>query len=380
MNTAPTFEKSFLPPMTSLINSDYWGTVLKTYEDRKYKETVHAVLDYIQKGLSERALNEEKTKYTLPHGSILVNLEIKDEKVFIDAPFLRIPAKYLIPLMRQVAEINFGTLVLAQIILEEHDIYFRYESPLELCEPFKLYRVIEEICIQADANDDLFIEKFGAQRFSEMRVEPFPAEQVENAWQQFQKYLQDAIQYHNYFIDKRAEMFGWDAYYIAFTKIDYYMRPQGVVKSEIEKAVKELNSNQPFNEKINKARATAERMLKMEKERFADSMYESKQFISEKPTYDVSGLQNYLSKSYNTAKGEMDKKDYMGATLTMLTGLYGLLYYYIIPQTSYQMLEEALEKSSDKEWHQAAEVLWSAYGKVMGQSQKGANRYGIRDI
>ncbi|MDX2302804.1 MAG: hypothetical protein NW226_08390 [Microscillaceae bacterium] len=380
MNNAPTFDKSFLSPMMSLLNSNYWGTVMKTYEDKDYKATVHAVLDYIQEGLSGKALDDQKSLYAFPHGSIIVNLEIKEDRLYINAPFLKIPAKYLIPLMRQVAEINFGTLVLAQIVLEGNDIYFRYDMPLELCEPYKLYRVIEEICIQADSNDDLFIDKFGAQRFSEMQVDYFTPDQMNLAWDKFQQYLRDAMAYHDYFVSKRWEMFGWDAYYIAFTKIDYYLRPQGVLKSELEKAVKDLNANIPFNEKVQKARTVADRFLKLDKEKFSESMYMSRQFISEKPSFDVSGIQNYLNKSYNTAKDEMDKKDYIGATLTMLTGLYGLLYYYVIPQTTLTMIVEGLAKSSDKPWGDSASTLWGVYGSVMGQSQKSTNRYGIRDI
>ncbi|GAB4411283.1 MAG: hypothetical protein OHK0053_38040 [Microscillaceae bacterium] len=366
--------------MTSVINSDYWGTVMKTYEEKKFRESFYAVLDYIQEGLSNKALNEDKTRYSFPHGSIVVNLEIQNEHLYIDAPFLRIPAKYLLPLMRQVAELNFGTLVLAQIRLEENDIYFRYDAPLELCEPYKLYRVIEEICIQADSNDDAFIDKFGAQRFAEPHIERFSHGQIEQAWEKFQAYLQEALQYDDYYIQKRWESFGWDAYYLAFTRIDYFMRPQGVLKTELEKAVKDLNSSTPFNEKILRGRKAAEKLLKLEKDKFAESMYHSKQFISEKPTFDVAGLQNYLSKSYNTAKGEMEKRDYVGASLTMLTGLYGLMYYYIIPQTSHRMVTDALLAASGKEWNPAANTLWEHYEKIMGQSQKGANRYGIRDI
>lgn len=212
MNNAPIFEKSFLSPMFSVLNSDYWNTVMDIYESKKYKETVYAVLDYIKEGLSEQALDTEKTKYSLPHGSIKVNLEIKEDSIEINAPFLKIPAKSLIPLMRQVAEINFNTLVLAQIIIEGDEIFFRFNSPLELCEPYKLYRVLEEICIQADANDDVFIEKFGAQRFSQMEIEPFTEEQNDLCWVKFQEYLQEAINYADYFESKRMEYFGWDVF------------------------------------------------------------------------------------------------------------------------------------------------------------------------
>jgi hypothetical protein len=380
MNNAPSFYESFLTPMTSVINSSYWSTVLKYYEEKKYKETVHAVLDYIQSGLSNKALDADKTKYSLPHGSIVVNLEIKEDKLFIEAPFLRIPATYLIPLMRQVAEINFGTLVLAQIQLEGNDIYFRYESPLELCEPYKLYYVIEEICVQADANDDSFIDKFGAQRFAQMQVEPFDTQQVDEAWNKTQIYIDEAIQYADYFVSKRIEYFGWDLFYLAFTRMDYYFRPQGVLKSDIEKGVKDLNSHAQINEKIEKGRKAVEKIKAMDKAKFAESMYKSKQFISEKPTFDVAGLQNYLSKSHTTAKDEMNKKDYIGASLSMLTGLYGLLYYYILPQTTHTMVVNGLRNAGGKAWMDAADALWNAYENIMNQDQKSnVSQQGYRD-
>lgn len=380
MNTAPRFDKSFLPPMISVLNSDYWTVVMNTYEQGKYHDTVHAVLDYIQKGLSDKALDAEKTRYVIPHGSTVVYMEIVDNSLKINAPFLRIPARSLIPLMRQVAEINFGTLVLAQITLEGDEIFFRYECPLELCEPFKIYRVLEEICIQADANDDLFIEKFGAQRLAEMQIEPFSAEQVEVCYNMFQAYLQEALDYMNYYEQRRLEFFGWDALYLAYTKIDYFMRPQGVMKTNIEKAIKELNSDLDMAEKINKGKTTIQKWLQMSKEHYTESLYKSNQFISEKLKLEVSGVQDYLNKTHTTARDERNKRDYMGSALSMMCGFYGAMFYYNIPQTTHELLTAGLEKASGMDWELASLRLWETLEDVMQQSTRTANSYGLRDI
>jgi hypothetical protein len=380
MNTAPRFDKSFLLPMVSVLNSDYWTVVMNTYEQGQHLATVHAVLDYVQKGLSDKSLDTEKTRYVIPHGSTIVNLEIADNILKINAPFLRIPARSLIPLMRQVAEINFGTLVLAQIMLENDEIFFRYECPLELCEPFKLYRVLEEICIQADANDDLFIEKFGAQRLAQMQVEHFTAEQTELCYQMFQTYLQEALDYIAYYEQRRIEYFGWDALYLAYTKIDYFMRPQGVMKSNIEKAIKELNSDLDMGEKVNKGKATVQKWLQMEKERFVESMYKSNQFISEKLKFEVSGVQDYLNKTHNTARDERNKRDYIGSALSMMCGFYGLMFYYNIPQTTHELIVEGLEKAGGVEWELASQRLWETLDNIMSQSNRTANSYGLRDV
>lgn len=380
MNTAPRFDKSFLHPMVSVLNSDHWTVVINLYEQKNYLATVHAVLDYIQKGLSEKALNPEKTQYAIPHGSTIVYMEIADNILKINAPFLKIPARSLIPLMRQAAEINFGTLVLAQIMLEGDEIQFKYECPLELCEPYKLYRALEEICIQADANDDVFIEKFGAQRLAKMQIEHFTPEQIDLCYEMYQAYLQEALMYMAYYEQRRIEYFGWDAMYMAFTKIDYFMRPQGVLKSSLEKAIKELNSNLDMAEKLSKGKATIEKLLELEKERFAESVYKTSQFISEKPKFEVAGVQDYLNKTYNTARDERNKRDYTGSALSMLCGFYGVIFYYNIPQTTHELLTEGLAKASGVEWELASLRLWETLETVMGQSTKTPNSYGLREV
>lgn len=370
MNNAPVFDKSFLPPMMSVLNSDYWGTVMNIWESGKKKETIHAVLDYIKPGLSSKSLDADKSRYSLPHGSIMVSLEITPEKYTIYAPFLKIPAASLIPMIRQIADINFNTLILAQIYLVNNEIYFYYESPLELCDPYKLYRVLEEICIQADANDDVFIDKFGAQRFSQMQVEYFTQEQLDLCNEKFRQYLQQALDYVAYFESKRIEAFCWDAFYIAYTQLDYFIRPQGVLKAEIEKAVREINSQAPINERVSKAKNIVKGLMEMSKEKFSESIYKSQQFISEKVRFEVSGAQNYLQKNYNTANDEMNRRDYMGATLSLMTGIYGILFYYNVPQSIYDILIEGMEKASNKPWATAAESLWQAYDQVMKLSNK----------
>ncbi len=373
MNTAPRFNKSFLAPMIGVLNSDHWTFVMNVYEQKDYLATVYAVLDYVQKGLSDKALNAEKTSYAIPHGSTVVYLEIIDEVLKINAPFLKIPARSLIPLMRQVAEINFGTLVLAQIALEGDEIQFRYECPLELCEPYKLYRVLEEICIQADANDDIFIEKFGAQRLAKMQIAHFTDEQIDLAYQMYQAYLQEALDYMAYYEQRRIEYFGWDALYLAYTKIDYFMRPQGVLKSHLEKAIKELNSNLDMAEKVSKGKTTVEKLLQLEKDRFAESIYQTSQFISEKPKFEVAGVQDYLNKTYNTVRDERNKRDYIGSALSMLCGFYGLIFYYHIPQATHELLTEGLAKASGAEWELASQHLWETLDTVMGQNNRNNN-------
>lgn len=367
MNNSPSFEKTFLAPISSTLDFDFWNTVMDTYESQNHKGTIHAVLDYIRPGTSKQSIDGSGNIYKIPHGSMTFHLEIRENTFFVSAPFLRLPEKNTMAILRQCAELNFSTLVLAQIVLKnDQELHFEHESPLALCEPYKLYRLFEEICIQADAHDDLFVEKFGAVRIQgNMQVTPYDAEELDKAWEKFQAYLQEGIQYADHFEGKRIAGFAWDSYYTTILKIDYFVRPQGFMKSEVEKTVKALNQNSPINELNNKAKTTFQKWLGMSKEKFAESMYKSPIFISEKPRMDLAGVQNYLKNTHENSKNEISKNDFTGATFTLLVGYLALFYYQNIPINLLKEAEDALAEACGKTWSETANSLWAHLDKVM---------------
>ncbi len=369
MNNAPQFDQSFLPAQLSNLNLDYWSTVVKIYEEKKYYETLLALLDYINPQLAQETGNADKTKFVMPHGSIKVYLEITPTGYSIRAPFLRMPEQPSVALMRQIAEINFSRLTLPQIILKGDELHFEYESPLEACEPNKVYRIIEEICINADSHDDIFIEKFGAKRLEDPVFEKVPEEKMEMAWQKFKEYLQEGLAYVDYFEQKRMDGFAWDIMYITLAKIDYFMRPQGALRFELEKAVRGMYGNTPLIDKINKTKAILQKFLLMEKGKFAESIGITKVLISERLRMEVTGVQNYLKKTEENAKAELSSANYMGGTLTILGGITSLLYSYNVPQHIYDTLVKALVSCSQKPWQEASQVLKVALDEVMQLKQ-----------
>ena len=56
----------------------------------------------------------------------------------IKAPFLQLPEKNVVGLLRQMAEINFSVLVMSQIVRHENQLWFEFACPLELLEPYKI--------------------------------------------------------------------------------------------------------------------------------------------------------------------------------------------------------------------------------------------------
>ena len=79
--------------------------------------------------------NAEGTEFAVPHGSIMVYLRLRADQLNITAPFLLLPEKGRIPLLRQVAALNLTELTLACISLQNDKLFFDFHCPVALCNP-----------------------------------------------------------------------------------------------------------------------------------------------------------------------------------------------------------------------------------------------------
>lgn len=129
----------------------------------------------------------------------------------IKVPFAKVTeTTNKVALYRKVAEINFAPLSLSQIYLKENTLWFEYESPIPLCEPYKVYDVLREICVYADKYDDEFIDKYKTEFLHEPKITPLTENEKEEVWQQISNILDDYKQYSVLFREKRWDDFQWD--------------------------------------------------------------------------------------------------------------------------------------------------------------------------
>ncbi|MBN1150299.1 hypothetical protein JXA84_03640, partial [candidate division WOR-3 bacterium] len=203
MNNSYLYEK----PIGGLIGltdfTNRWQVTIDSFNDKKFRQTVINFLNYLNPEVIKKYGNKTGDQFSIPHGSIVLNLKISEDSLYIDAPFLSIPESKVNPLLRQVSEINFSILFLTQIVLEESKLFFRIKIPLELCEPYKLYNIFYEICINADFYDDIFIEKFQAQRIYEPKCTKYSEKDLQKFFDMFKEHVTEALDYLAYFENKR---------------------------------------------------------------------------------------------------------------------------------------------------------------------------------
>src|SRR3954471_7094342 len=104
MNINLSFHKTLGGSLKSNINVDIWDKVLNEYENGRYADAIHDIINYVDAEIEKKYANPERTEYHIPHGSLIVEVKITDTNFTVIAPFLNIDGAKKIPVLRQVAQ------------------------------------------------------------------------------------------------------------------------------------------------------------------------------------------------------------------------------------------------------------------------------------
>lgn len=349
----------------SKVNPDLYPSCVKLYDSGKYEESFRVFMNYVNQEMTER-YEIEKNHWRLPHGSLMVDIRLTPDGNFeVTAPFVKLPEQRLAPVLRRVLDINTNVLRLPLIKMDDDKLFFYYSCPMALAEPFKLYGVINEICMNGDSYDDEFIEEFGASALSEKQVEYLPSEQVDLAWKSFHSILDEALEYDGYFSSKRWYGLSLDVLGQALMKIDYTLAPQGYLRSRLEKSISALWSRARLEEIVANLRKDVEEFRSLEKEKFAKDFYRTTFFIHVKRNNEIAGCQKNMAQRYDWASQDRQHHSSIGVVLNYYYAAYDLLYKFFVPPKLEEEITRTLAACSNKPWPEAAEIAWASFNKIM---------------
>jgi hypothetical protein len=369
MENSPFFDKTIYKPLTPVPTSaeveSTWAKTMDLFDKGQFRDSLMAAIDYANPTIRKKFGNADQTEFNIPHGSAVIQLKVDDKTFEVHAPFLSLPPEAKIPLMRRIAEINFGTLSLAQIQLKGEELHFSFACPLALCYPYKVYEILREICSNADYLDDEFVDQFGARRIAEPVIIPMEAGLAEQAWTKFQAYLAEAQQYITWCESKRMEGFIWDFAGIQLRKIEYFICPQGKLRNDIENAISALNNgNIAFNERLSGAKKFIAQLQAMTREHFNENLYTTEVFVPYKYYIRPDHIKNNFTRTLEGATNEMNNKDYLGCTLTILSAYMDMFYQNNLTPDIAGFAEQQLALASGKPWKEAAETLLESVKKL----------------
>ncbi len=239
---------------------------------------------------------------------------------------------------------------------------------MELCEPSKIYNVLREICAYSDAYDDEFIKQFKAKRVHTPVIKSYPQQQLDEALGKVRNYLKETVSYVEYFEKKRLQEICVDIITTTLMKIDYYAAPQGVMRTDIEKTVSQLQDQDlPMMDKIRKGMERLNYLINSEASLLAADLYVAEVFIPLKYNFTSGMIDSYFQVFHEAAQKEIAGRNYIGSVMTMQMAFLNLFYHYIFPDNIKEIIIDALMEAGGKTWEKSSAVLWRALEQVLTQ-------------
>lgn len=349
-NEAPTFQP------------EKWDEVLHLYNTKQYSQILPNILAYVNPSLAHKKTNEG---YVIPHGSVTVYVQQSETELSIKCPFLNIENAKKTPLLRQLAEMRMYPLGLTNVVLENNEVIFYFKCPLHLCEPYKIYNVLREICTFADTYDDELIEKFDAKSLQEPKIVPYTDAVKNTAYQNYQAIIEDGLARYDYYMSRRYESDAWYVLNMTFKKLDYCIAPKGYLKTQLENAINAFCSNNAFHTRLHQGKEDLLKLKECSLEKLGSNLYKTETFIPVKYNGKKESIRKDWEHLYKDVKDMITATNNEGACLAMLSGFYNMYYYNLVNQDINKPLVEAMQQAGGLNYSEAAPILFKGMKAVM---------------
>ena len=365
MKTTHAYVAPAIGSTQSKVSMEAWEQSLERYNEGKHLEAFHLLLDHLNPGFRAKYGNADGTEFHIPHGSILVNILVRDGRLEVHADFLRLPEKGRVAMLRQVADLTLNRLLLPRFRKEGDRLRMEYVCPLAQSHPHKIYFVLRNICHVGDRYDDEFCTKFGAERCYEPRVTPYSAEECARIVEAIRTTCRETLDAVKEYDAERKYGYSWNVIDTAFYKISYFAQPQGQLSNDLDKAVDDMDRELPVAELVAKGRAFLEKLLATPGEQLAADLYFVDTLVSTKRRSSLANVQENMKDLYQEATEAIEAENYERSAVRILYKFYEMYFYNDVQDDLNAVIANALRKSAGKSMEEASEILFEALEKVM---------------
>ena len=375
-NILPNYKRPITSIDDPLVKVEHWDTAIDAFDEKNFKKSLIEVLNYINPKLLEGKNTEGNIEIIQMQGSAEIHVKISDKTFNVKAPFLKITDQTnKVALLRKVAEVNFSPLSLAQIKLENDELWFEYEMPLELSQPHKVYDILRNVSVYADDYDDMFIDKYKASFYKEPRYTPLSVSEKEEVWAQINTIFKDYKDYTQFFKDKRWDDFQWDNLAISMLKISNMPYVHGKLRSDLIEYIGNLfNSDLDFNLRVDKCVNFMKKLTEKSKEEILKNVYHAEQFISLRWRSSSQIITDRLKHNLERVKTYEKEESSFNLSYYLQFTLLKLIYDYTLEDHYKKAIEDVLEEVSGLSPNDAAPKLAKVFHALQSGSinnQKG---------
>ena len=369
MSKSNTYYPPIHPKKASTRQDEKWDEAVGLFNSKQFEKVVPTLLDYIDPNLKSKQNGET---YDIPHGSVVISITQTADELRVKCPFLNIANAKKVPLMRRLAELRMSPLNLTNLVLEGDLVFFTFSCPITLCEPYKIYGVLREICYYADSFDDEFIEKFDAEHLQQPKIISFSEAIKQEAHANCQKIIADGLERFERYMEKRHGNNAWYALNITLKNLEFYVEPQGYLRTQLEKAVDALYDGKiPFHDRLMNGKSDLEKLKQLPKEKFMSDLYQIETFVPYKYSGKKENIRENWQESYEEIQEMISNSRFEDAVNLLQSCFYSLFYYNLVNEEISKPITDALSQASGLEYQQAAPVLLKGMQAIMEDTLTG---------
>ena len=359
----------YVPPASTsqLVYTDgeLMEQAVEAFENGDYAGSLRLLIDALDYDFRERYGNADGTSYTIPHGSIVVKIDLTPEQLHISADFLRLPEKGRVAMLRKIAEMNIENLMLARFVKNGDYLKMEYSCPATDTHPHKIHSVLFNMCAIGDKYDDELCTRFNATRCYEPKVEPYTPEQVDAVYDGLHTIGRLALDAAAEYCSQRRYVYAWTVLCGALYQFSFFANPQGQLVNDIEKAVEAMNDERPLEELVMRGRSFLEKLLAMPKKELAKDLYAVEMMVSMKSHATLPGVQEDFESLHEGVSEALERRDYDQVVARIYYSFYQLLANENVPLMLEYLIITALRQSAGLPLKDAAEILAKALDKIM---------------
>ncbi|MDE5844432.1 MAG: YbjN domain-containing protein [Muribaculaceae bacterium] len=335
------------------------------FKNHDYVRSIQLLIDALDGDFRERYGNKAGTSFTIPHGSIVVNITIEPTILRISADFLRLPEKGRVAMLRKIAEMNTENLMLARFVKNGDVLKMEYSCPITDTHPHKIHAVIHNICAVGDKYDDELCACFGASRCYTPKITQYTPAQVDDVYNGLHTVGTLALNAASEYCSQRGFVYAWTILCGAIYQFSFFANPQGQLINEIDKAIESMNEERPIEELVARGVSYLNKLMDISKEDLAKDLYSVEMMVSLKSFASLQSVQEDFEDLYEDTTEAMQKRDYDQVYVRIFYSFYRLVVDNNIPLLLEYHVIMALRNSANLAIKDAAEILHRALGKLI---------------
>ena len=359
----------YIPPVSTsqfiYTDGELMDEAVEAFKSHDYVKSMQLLIDALDCDFREKYGNADGTSFKIPHGSIVVNIDIKPESLHISADFLRLPAKGRVAMLRQIAKMNIENLMLARFIKSGDYLKMEYSCPITDTHPHKIHSILHNICCIGDKYDDELCTRFNATRCYTPEVTPLTAEQIDTVCNALQTVGKLALDAAADYCSQRRYIYAWTIVCGTIYQFCFFANPQGQLINEIEKAVASMNDDRPIEELVSRGSNFLNKLMAMPKEELAKDLYTVEMMVSVKPHASLQSVQEAFEDLHEGTAEAMQRRDYDQVVARIFYSFYQLLADNSITLLMEYHIITALRDSSGLPLKDAAEIMFKALDRLI---------------